>query len=85
MEEWMLRGRRLKHSEEDILGNQLLDLDEKYLTIEDVALELDQDFENAPIIKCESCGDLVPDVFIVKKDGKSLCKVCAGKGYYSIL
>lgn len=85
MEKWMMRGRKLKHSEEEELANQLLKIDEKYLKIEDVAIDLDQDFESAPITKCEVCEDLMPDVFVTKKDGKTLCKVCAGEGYYRVL
>jgi len=50
-----------------------------------VALDLDQNFENAPIVKCDACGDLMPDVFVIKKDGKALCKVCAGEAYYRVL
>ncbi len=71
MKQWMMRGGKLKHSEEEELGAQLLDLD--------------QNFENAPIVKCDACGDLVPDVFVIERDGKTLCKVCAGEAYYRVL
>jgi len=85
MEEWMMRRRKLEKPEEALLADQLLKISEEYLTIDDVALDLDQNFENAPIVKCDACGDLMPDVFVIKKDGKALCKVCAGEAYYRVL
>ncbi|MFQ5974882.1 MAG: FmdE family protein [Candidatus Hydrothermarchaeales archaeon] len=85
MEEWMMRGRKLTHSEENELGKQLLSIDEEYLTIEDVALKVDQNFENSPILKCLECEELVPEIFVIEKDGKTLCKVCAGEGYYKVI
>ena len=34
------------------------------------------------IVPCESCGEEVSDNRHVIIDGKTLCKTCAGEGYY---
>ncbi|MFQ6135897.1 MAG: FmdE family protein [Candidatus Hydrothermarchaeales archaeon] len=85
MREWMMRGRKLKRSEEEELAHQLSKLDEKFLKIEDVIIDLEQEFESTAIKKCDECGELVPEIFILEREGKAICKVCGGEGYYKTI
>ncbi len=43
-----------------------------------------EDMPGRPLsrIKCDSCGEYVQDLREVYKDGKVLCRPCAGSGYY---
>jgi len=52
MEKWMMRQGKLTPPEEDELGNELLLLAEKYLDIQEVIVNRDQDFESSKIVEC---------------------------------
>lgn len=80
MDKWMMRKGRLTHKEEDELGMQLLEMDEKYFNIQRVKINLKPKFESSDIVKCAECGDLIP--IGLTKEG--VCKVCTGEGYYSV-
>jgi formylmethanofuran dehydrogenase subunit E len=46
-----------------------------------------EDMPGRPLgrIKCDSCGEYVQDMREIDGDGKSLCRHCAGSGYYECL
>ena len=77
----MMRQGKLTHPEEDELGNELLLLAEKYLDIQEVIVNRDQDFESSKIVECTRCGDLIPEGLTSKVDNETTCMVCSGKGY----
>ena len=36
-------------------------------------------------VQCEKCGDWVQDCRDVERDGKTLCRACAGERYYQVI
>lgn len=82
MRKWMLREGRLSKDEEKELGMELLKLDEEYLDVSRVKINLESAFDNSKIVKCEKCGERIPEGIAIVKD-KTLCRGCAGKAYYS--
>ena len=81
MKTWMMRLGKLSHEQEDELGAELLVLDEKYLDIRDVLVDMGQNFESTGIVECFECKDLVPAGLTDVMDNKVVCKVCSGQGY----
>lgn len=60
-------------------------LEEGWLEAQEVTVNLKPgDLPGPPVsvVVCESCGEEVTDDCHVIKDGKTLCKTCAGEGYY---
>lgn len=84
MNKWMMRLGKLTHEEEEELGMQLLNIDEKYLLIQDVEVNKDQNFEKSAISICSKCGESIPLGLAVLKENKAYCKACNGQGYYKI-
>lgn len=84
MEKWMMRLGKLSHAEEDELGYQLLEMDERYLNIRDVVVDMGQDFESSGIVECTQCGDLIPEG-LAGNFGETMCKVCSDEAYYRIV
>ena len=82
MRKWMLREGKLSRAEERELAEELLRLDERWLEITPVRIELDSLFESSPLVKCGSCGELVPESLSVGENGSRVCRSCAGVGYY---
>jgi formylmethanofuran dehydrogenase subunit E len=82
MNKWMMRLGKLTHPEEDELGNQLLEMDEKYLLVEDVKINKTHNFEKSVIVKCSKCGGLIPQGLTVLKEDIVICKACDGELYY---
>ena len=85
MEKWMMRQGKLTHPEEDELGAELLVLDEKYLNIQEVKVNRDQDFESSKIVECIQCGDLIPEGLTSLVDNRTTCMVCSGQGYCRVI
>ena len=59
--------------------------EEGWLEAQEVTVNLKPgDLPGPPVsaVVCESCGEEVTDDRHVIKDGKTLCKTCAGEGYY---
>ncbi|MBW6517279.1 MAG: hypothetical protein K0A89_02100 [ANME-2 cluster archaeon] len=81
MKTWMMRLGRLSHEQEDELGAELLVMDEKYLDIQEVLVDMGQNFESTRIVECFECKDLVPSGLTGMIDDKVVCKVCSGQGY----
>lgn len=84
MKKWMLRESKLAHEEEETLSHELLDMDENYFKIEEININLKQNFESSNIVQCSKCEELIPSALTIGSDG-ILCKVCAGEGYYEII
>ncbi len=84
MKKWMLREGKLTREEEKRLAGELLKLGEEWLEITPVKIELNALFENSSIVKCTSCGELVPESLSIGENGTRLCRSCAGVGYYRI-
>lgn len=44
-----------------------------------------EDMPGRPLsrVRCEACGEYVQDSREVSRDGRTLCRACAGAGYYS--
>lgn len=71
-------------------GEDMLDFYEKlpevgWLEAQEVFVRLKPgDLPGPPVgvVVCESCGEEVTDDRHIIKDGKTLCKTCAGDGYY---
>jgi formylmethanofuran dehydrogenase subunit E len=45
-----------------------------------------EDMPGRPLarVRCDACGEYVQDLREVKADGRTLCRPCAGRGYYAI-
>jgi formylmethanofuran dehydrogenase subunit E len=59
--------------------------DDDLFDIMDVKVEIKpEDMPGRPLrkIRCDSCGEYVQDMREVNRNGKTLCKLCAGGGYY---
>jgi len=84
MTKWMMRLGKLTHEEEEELGMQLLNIDKKYLLIQDVEVNKDQNFERSAISICSKCRESIPLGLAVLKANKVYCKACNGQGYYKI-
>lgn len=59
--------------------------EEGWLEAQEVTVNLKPgDLPGPPVstVVCESCGEEVTDDRHVIKDGKTLCRTCAGEGYY---
>src|SRR3972149_3896390 len=85
MNKWMMRLGKLSHEEEDELGMQLLDMEEKRFFIQDVEINRGQNFEKKKIIQCGDCGELIPESLTERKENKIYCKSCRGTAYYRLL
>src|SRR3972149_7333874 len=81
MKKWMMRLGKLTHEEEEELGMQLLNIDEKYLFIQDVEVNKNQNFEKSAISICSKCRESIPLGLAVLKENKVYCKACNGQGY----
>lgn len=77
MKKWMMREGKLTKKEEEELSHGLLKLETGYLDIEPVKITIGQLFENSKIIKCYTCGDLIPEDLTTG----GICKICAGESY----
>lgn len=84
MNKWMMRLGKLSHEEEDELGAQLLEMDERYLLIQDVIISRASNFEKSAISKCIKCGEFVPESLVVRNDDRVYCKACEGTAYYAL-
>ena len=79
------------HAAEDreATSRRLLAMDEKeLLVLSEVRLQLrDEDRPGPPSfsVRCEACGETVHDRRDVKTGGRTLCRHCAGQGYYTVL
>ncbi len=82
MKKWMLREGKLTRQEEHVLAQELLHLDEEWLDVEPVKIEMEALFENSAIVRCSSCGELVPEKLSIGENGTRMCRSCAGLGYY---
>ncbi len=84
MNEWMMRLGKLTHGEEDELGIQLLDMDEKYFLIQNVEINRNQNFHSSDIVRCQSCSEPIPRDLAVIKENILYCKACSGEAYYTV-
>lgn len=84
MNRWMMRLGKLSHEEEDELGAQLLEMDERYLLIQEVIISRASNFEKSAISKCMKCGELVPESLVVRNDDGVHCRACEGIAYYEL-
>lgn len=85
MNKWMMRLGKLSHEEEEELGMQLLDLDENFFLVQEVAINRYQIFEKSVIVSCKECGELIPESLTEKKGAQVYCKACGGNAYYKLL
>ena len=61
--------------------------DDELFEIMDVKIALKpEDMPGRPMkrVRCDSCGEHVQDMREIEKNGKVLCRPCAGEGYYRI-
>jgi len=84
MNKWMMRLGKLSHEEEEELGMQLLDMEEKHFIIQDVETNRGQNFEKSGIVPCKKCGELIPESLTERKGPEIFCKSCAGSAYYRV-
>ena len=84
MNKWMMRLGKLSHEEEDELGALLLEMDERYLLIQDVIISRASNFEKSAISKCMKCGEFVPESLVVRNDDGIHCRACKGSSYYEL-
>ncbi len=62
--------------------------DENLFAVMEVTVKINpEDRPGRPLrrIKCDSCGECVQDMREVYREGKVLCRSCAGSGYYEYL
>jgi len=78
MRKWMLREGKLTKEEERRLAEELLRLEERWLEITPVRIELPTLFESSEILRCSSCGELVPE----RLSTNGVCRCCSGEAYY---
>lgn len=84
MNKWMMRSGKLTHEEEEELGMQLLELDEKYFLIQGVEIKKSLNFDNSGIERCVKCDELIPKGLTVIKENGIYCKACGGETYYKL-
>lgn len=82
MNKWMMRLGKLTHAEEDELGAEVLEMDEKYFSIQDVIINRGQNFQSSDIVKCMGCNEAVPSGLAVIKENVAYCRACTGEAYY---
>lgn len=85
MNKWMMRLGKLTRREEDELGIQLLEMDEKYFLIQNVEINRNQNFEKSAISICSICGESIPLSLAATKENKVYCIACSGEAYYKLL
>ncbi len=85
MNKWMMRIGKLSHEEEEELGVQLLEMDEKFFLVQDVEINRDQKFEKSEIVSCRECGDLIPESLTVRRETQLYCKECVCHAYNKLL
>lgn len=85
MNKWMMRLGKLSHEEEEELGMQLLDMDEKHFLIQDVEVNRGQSFEKSGIVTCKGCSELIPESMTERRGNETYCKPCTGAAYYKLL
>ncbi len=83
---WMMRLGRLTKEEEHNLSNQLLNLEEKYLVIQEIHVDKLQTscLESGKISLCSKCNELCPSDLSNTFDGKVYCKPCFSESYYTL-
>jgi formylmethanofuran dehydrogenase subunit E len=62
--------------------------DNKLVTLEEVTVDIpEEDLPGSPTRKavCDTCGETIMDGREIKKGGHTLCRSCAGEGYYKSL
>jgi len=62
--------------------------DEELFSVQNVRVKIpSEDMPGRPSrrVQCESCGDWVQDYRDVMRDGRILCRACAGGGYYEVV
>lgn len=80
--DWVLRRREFSREEEEKVSKEILHLDEASFQVERVSVEPFSKFEEAAIVKCDLCGELVVETKINKVNGGNICKACSGERYY---
>ncbi len=62
--------------------------EDELFTLQEVKVDLPEcDMPGRPMrrVRCEECGDYVQDCREVEKDGRVICRACAGQRYYELL
>lgn len=77
-----MRKRKLNHEDEEKLARELLSLDESFFQVDEVKVAPFFQFDGGKIVECEQCGELLVETKTVSKEGKTVCKACAGLRYY---
>lgn len=85
MNKWMMRLGKLNHDEEEELAMKLLDMDEKFLLVQDVEINRNQSFEKSEIVTCKECGGFIPESLAKRMGNDIYCKTCKGSAYYKLL
>lgn len=85
MNKWMMRLGKLTRGEEDELGIQLLEMDEKYFLTQDVRINRTQNFHSSDIVRCRGCSEPVPRGLAIIKENTAYCKACTGEAYYTLI
>jgi len=60
--------------------------DEELFDVMEVSVSLNpEDMPGRPLrrVRCELCGEYVQDCREIRKDGRVVCRPCAGIGYYT--
>ncbi len=84
MKKWIMRLGKLSHEEDDELGAQLLEMDEKYFLAQKVLINRDINFEKSVISQCKRCGEFIPESLVIRKDSCVYCIACGGNAYYEL-
>lgn len=81
-----MRFGKLTREEEQFLGNQLLDLDEKYFSIQKIQLDKFQKqfIESGKISICSKCKELYLLDLENSINGEQYCKSCRDESYYTL-
>jgi formylmethanofuran dehydrogenase subunit E len=62
--------------------------DDELFSVQQVKVEIPEcDLPGRPMrrVQCELCGDYVQDCREVERDGKNVCRSCAGESYYTVV
>ncbi len=84
MAAWMMRLSKLSKQDEHELSMQLLELDEKYCTIQNVTINIERPgMENDSIVKCSKCNECFPSSYGVISGSNVYCRACSKTSYYA--
>ncbi|AAB91055.1 MULTISPECIES: FmdE family protein [Archaeoglobus] len=82
IKKFLYRLGKLNKEEEKRLAEEFLNLEPEYFEVREIRLTIPVGGTKEPIVECEKCGELQPSDYVAEVDGRMVCFMCAGKGYF---